>query len=328
MGVLGAIWSFISIIAAIFTTIKYLQGKTIISSGIDGTANLYIKHFGIFFAVYFLIGIFLLAALKMLLDFIASIILWIIGIVGIIALIGIYFYMQQQAKNVPEGEVFDRKPYLIIMGIIAAISFGAMGYSLLAPSDNDTKLQQNQTQNQKSKKAENKISNNVNKNDGNTQKAHNDYKDSLEKEKEKLYANHGAKDLYSDEPILLGNIPLGLVESDVKKLLGKAEKIEQRSSGKTVYHYNNNGYDVICKEGRVIGLVSDSPQITTEAGIHTGSNLQDFLQKYGTNYTLSNYDGLDLYEYNGNNQGKKIILRFAVKPDTKKVNYISLRYAD
>lgn len=61
--------------------------------------------------------------------------------------------------------------------------------------------------------------------------------------------------------------------------------------------YNYSDIQVGIKDGKVDSLVSNSSVVETKRGIHQGSNLQDVLNKYGDNYSKTDYNDLILYEY-------------------------------
>lgn len=125
----------------------------------------------------------------------------------------------------------------------------------------------------------------------------------------------------------LGNVTLGDTLADTERKLGEATKKEVRETNKLRYAYP--AMDVAYDYGKVVGMAADDSNVATPKGIHTGSSLQDVFNSYGSNYMLSTYNDLDLYEYKFEDEnGSPYILRFAVKQGTDRVNYISIRYAD
>ena len=93
--------------------------------------------------------------------------------------------------------------------------------------------------------------------------------------------------------------------------------------------YNYSDIQVGIKDGKVDSLVSNSSVVETKRGIHQGSNLQDVLNKYGDNYSKTDYNDLILYEYTfASDSGKNGILRFAINKSNNQVNYISVRIPD
>ncbi|MBQ7497605.1 MAG: hypothetical protein IJU00_07220 [Selenomonas sp.] len=87
--------------------------------------------------------------------------------------------------------------------------------------------------------------------------------------------------------------------------------------------------DVAYDYGAVVGMAADDASVSTPKGIHAGSSLQEVLNQYGSDYMLSTYDNLDLYEYKFTDENKRpYLLRFAIRQDTGNVKYISIRYVD
>ena len=86
------------------------------------------------------------------LNYIASIILWIIGIVAVITIIGIAAYVYTQKK---EQENFNARPYYTGIAVIAMIAAVIFGFSLFSSSNNKAQPNQNKISaiedNQKSK---------------------------------------------------------------------------------------------------------------------------------------------------------------------------------
>ena len=83
--------------------------------------------------------------------------------------------------------------------------------------------------------------------------------------------------------------------------------------------YNNNAASCI---------ISYTTSQSTSKGIHVGSSIKDFIAAYGDDYSIYRTNGLEMYEYFSNVSGKDVITRFAVKENSDKVYYISIRYSD
>ena len=125
----------------------------------------------------------------------------------------------------------------------------------------------------------------------------------------------------------VGNVRLDDSMKTVNNKLGNPKKQSDRESGKVRCEYAT--MDVAYLNDKVVGIAVDDKSISTPKGIHAGSKLQDILDAYGSDYMLSTYDDLDLYEYKyTDDNGKVYYLRFAVKQGSGLVNYISVRYVD
>jgi len=126
---------------------------------------------------------------------------------------------------------------------------------------------------------------------------------------------------------MMGNVKLGDSLAEAEKVLGEPTKKTEKETGKLRYVYPL--MDVAYDYGEVTGTAADDARVTTPMGIHPGSSLQDVLNAYGTDYLLSAYGDLDLYEYKYRDErGRPYLLRFAVKQNNGTVNYISIRYTD
>ena len=123
--------------------------------------------------------------------------------------------------------------------------------------------------------------------------------------------------------LTLANVSLEDSFATVQQVLGTPYKEGTTNSGLRKYSYPS--VEVFVRDGRVAGLVSETPAAAMPNGLHEGSSLQEVLSRYGNDYTKSNYDGLDLYEYNFTTpSGRSAILRFAVN-SSGRVDYISIR---
>ncbi len=125
----------------------------------------------------------------------------------------------------------------------------------------------------------------------------------------------------------LGNVKLGHSLAEAESSLGSPSKKTIKEEGKLRYEYPL--MDVAYDYGAVVGMAADDASISTPKGIHAGSPLQEVLNKYGSDYMLSTYDNLDLYEYKFTDDNQRpYLLRFAVRQGTGNVKYISIRYVD
>ena len=139
-------------------------------------------------------------------------------------------------------------------------------------------------------------------------------------------ANNKKKAVVADSDLSLGGVALGYSIDQMHNILGRETSIEDNGMYK---FYNYSDIQVGIKDGKVDSLVSNSSVVETKRGIHQGSNLQDVLNKYGDNYSKTDYNDLILYEYTfAADNGKNGILRFAINKSNNQVNYISVRIPD
>ena len=139
-------------------------------------------------------------------------------------------------------------------------------------------------------------------------------------------ANNEKKAIVADSDLSLGGVALGYSIDQMHNILGRETSIEDNGMYK---FYNYSDIQVGIKDGKVDSLVSNSSVVETKRGIHQGSNLQDVLNKYGDNYSKTDYNDLILYEYTfASDSGKNGILRFAINKSNNQVNYISVRIPD
>lgn len=126
---------------------------------------------------------------------------------------------------------------------------------------------------------------------------------------------------------ILANVKLGSSIPEAEASLGNPTKKTVKEAGKLRYEYPL--MDVAYDYGAVVGMAADDASVTTPKGIHAGSSLQEVLNQYGSEYMLSTYDNLDLYEYKYTDDNQRpYLLRFAVRQGTGIVKYISIRYID
>lgn len=123
----------------------------------------------------------------------------------------------------------------------------------------------------------------------------------------------------------LGPVSIGDNFAEQRELLGKEAKPSSMSSaGDTQYFYQD--LEVHVRGGAISEIYSNNDKVHTQKGIKQGDSLQKVLSTYGQPNAQSKYEDLDLYEYEvQSRQGKKCLLRFAIKND--KVDYISVRLA-
>lgn len=122
----------------------------------------------------------------------------------------------------------------------------------------------------------------------------------------------------------LGSICLGDNISKVQRTLGREKLKENRKNGYEFYSYNT--MEVGIKNNKVMALVSNGKSVVTKRNIREGSTINEVLAAYGSNYLLTDFENLNLYEYNYDiNNNSKAVLRFAVNKASQRVDYISLR---
>jgi hypothetical protein len=127
-----------------------------------------------------------------------------------------------------------------------------------------------------------------------------------------------------DSDLSLGGVSIDYSVDKLHEVLGNEKEQRKGDYGTTVYVYS--GIQVAVKDNQVVGLTSDGTDVKTKRDIHEGSSLNDVFSAYGKDYTLSEYDGKDLYEYTFTTKdGGQGILRFAVVKSSNVVNYISAR---
>lgn len=130
-----------------------------------------------------------------------------------------------------------------------------------------------------------------------------------------------------NDPLSLGGVSLNNTEAEIKSILGTPNNTETKNSDTTVLKYND--VEVYITNNKIEMLISNSPNAKTSKGIHEQSYIDDFTREYGNNYQQTEYNNLNLMEYNINDKnGNPCILRFAVVKGDNKVNYISIRRAD
>ena len=124
------------------------------------------------------------------------------------------------------------------------------------------------------------------------------------------------------EDLALHNIAIGDSVDAIFQRMGASQRREKKNN-RTIYYYP--AVEIYSENGQVTALVSNSPAAETPKGIHEGSLLQEVLSAYGNDYMKSQYDNLELYEYeNTGRNGRSVIMRFAIN-SSGCVDYISIR---
>lgn len=127
----------------------------------------------------------------------------------------------------------------------------------------------------------------------------------------------------SAQDFTLDGIRLGQNINDVIATQGQPKSKEQMNDGM--------GYEfkrviaIANSQGKVIGLMTESQQVTTSRGINKFSSVDAIIKAYGTSFRKTAYKNLDLYEYELASSDGKQILRFAVDQNTKILDYIGVR---
>ena len=122
----------------------------------------------------------------------------------------------------------------------------------------------------------------------------------------------------------LGVLSIDDPEEKVRKALGVPFSSKADEYGT---HEKFDSLEVVIRNGKVVALVSQTSAVSTPRGIHDGSPAQKVFDEYGTNYKLSYFENLTLYEYTiTSKDGTPCWLRFAVREEENKVDYISIRF--
>ena len=125
---------------------------------------------------------------------------------------------------------------------------------------------------------------------------------------------------------MLGNVKLGDSIAEAEIVLGNPTKKTVKDDNKLRYVYPL--MDVAYDYGEVTGMAADDVSVCTPKGIHAGSSLNEVTNQYGSDYMLSTYENLNLYEYKFKDKKGSYLLRFAVTQGNDSVKYISIRYVD
>ena len=123
----------------------------------------------------------------------------------------------------------------------------------------------------------------------------------------------------------LGNFSIDDPESKVRQALGTPLKTSTDPDGSTRLTYD--AIEFVLRNGRISALVSQTSAVSTPRGIHDGSPAQEVFDTYGTDYQSSSFEGTTLYEYTITSKGgTPCWLRFAVRDEDRRVDYISVRF--
>ena len=124
----------------------------------------------------------------------------------------------------------------------------------------------------------------------------------------------------------LGKLKLGDSIEVMREIFGREDRLTP-SERPNVHHCEYKNIVVTFSGDFIVGLVSYSPEIQTERGIHEGSTLDEVISAYGRRVAVYKDNEVTLYEYPYESaQGNLAVMRFAVKNNV--VEYISLRLAN
>ena len=139
-------------------------------------------------------------------------------------------------------------------------------------------------------------------------------------------------ELNSDD-LRLGNISIEEdADSVLKKLSNPDDSDISNPNGDIILHYGKPSPrpDITINPTTndwVETIVAVSPDISTPRGLKPSSPVGDVTGFYGTDCKKSQYENLDLYEYEiASKSGQPCILRFAVNRSDNRVDYISIRH--
>lgn len=122
----------------------------------------------------------------------------------------------------------------------------------------------------------------------------------------------------------LGVLTIDDPEEKVRQALGEPldKKVEDYGT-----RLKFDTLEVVLRNGKVSALVSQTSAVSTPRGIHDGSPAQKIFDEYGTDYEKSSYENTTLYEYTiTSKNGTPCWLRFAVRDEENRVDYISIRF--
>lgn len=125
----------------------------------------------------------------------------------------------------------------------------------------------------------------------------------------------------------IGGVSLGVSIDYVNSKFGNPSKKDVAPTGFARLSYGD-ALAVDYDNNAASCIISYAPNQSTAKGIHVGSSIKDFIAAYGDDYSIYRANGLEMYEYFSNVEGRDVITRFAVKENSDKVYYISIRYAD
>lgn len=122
----------------------------------------------------------------------------------------------------------------------------------------------------------------------------------------------------------LGVLTIDDPEEKVRQALGEPLDKKVEDSGTRLKF---DTLEVVLRNGKVSALVSQTSAVSTPRGIHDGSPAQKVFDEYGTDYEKSSYENTTLYEYTiTSKNGTPCWLRFAVRDEENRVDYISIRF--
>lgn len=122
----------------------------------------------------------------------------------------------------------------------------------------------------------------------------------------------------------LGVLSIDDTEEKVRQALGEPLSSKADEYGT---HLKFDSIEVVVRNGKVAALVSQTSAVSTPRGIHDDSPAQKVFDEYGTNYEMSHFENMTLYEYTINSKSATPCwLRFAVRDEDNKVDYISIRF--
>lgn len=122
----------------------------------------------------------------------------------------------------------------------------------------------------------------------------------------------------------LGVLSIDDPEEKVHQALGAplSTKVDEYGT-----RFKFDSLEVVVRNGKVAALVSQTSAVSTPRGIHDGSSAQKIFDEYGTNYNMSHFENMTLYEYEITSKyGTPCWLRFAVRDEENIVDYISIRF--
>ena len=122
----------------------------------------------------------------------------------------------------------------------------------------------------------------------------------------------------------LGGVHLGDTIDQMRTVLGQNYTLKTASvSSNGEYKYSD--ISVTFNNNSAVGVVSYSNRVKTDKGIAEGATLNSVMNAYGRRCSVSNFEGLTLYEYPYDMPDRGLaVMRFAVNRNGI-VEYISLR---
>ena len=137
----------------------------------------------------------------------------------------------------------------------------------------------------------------------------------------------------STDDLRLGDIAIEEDADSVLKKLGNPDESDiSNPNGDIIMHYGKPSprMDITINPTTndwVEMIVAVGADVKTPRGLKPSSTVGDVTSFYGVGYKKSQYENLDLYEYEiTSKSGQPCILRFAVKRADERVDYISIRH--